>query len=378
MENIVQANTAFAIDLYRKLADQGANVFFSPYSIMNCLAMAHAGAKSKTEKELAKVLHLSSKGPLLHQSFNDLYSRLKEIQSKKSIILKMANALWVQSEYKFKQDFAKLCRDSYLSGLFRVNYEKDPERCRLKINKWIAKQTENKIRDILHPGFIDDLTRLIITNAIYFRGNWLKQFATFDTKDDIFWQTPEKKLEIKMMFQEDDFGYKETAELQVLEMPYVGKDLSMIIILPREQEGLSQLEEQLSVETLREWIDNLRVGEVKVFLPRFKFTSRYSLKSVLSSLGMEEAFTNRADFSGMADEMKHWISEIVHQSFIKVYEEGTEAAAATFVGLALGISIGEIPEFRADHPFFFIIRETSSGCIIFMGRVWEPRDQNIP
>jgi serpin B len=380
MENIVQANTAFTIDLFRKLADQGGNVFFSPYSIMNCLAMAYAGAKGNTEKEMAKVLHLSSKGPLLHQSFKDLYRRFKEIQSKKSLILKIANALWIQSDYKLKQDFTKLCRDYYISDLFYVNYEKDPKRCRLKVNKWIAKQTENKIRDILQPDSIDDLTRLIITNAIYFRGNWMKQFRTFNTKDDIFWQTPERKLKTKMMFQMEYFGYKETADLQVLEMPYVGKDLSlsMIILLPREQDGLSKLEEQLSVETLREWIYNPRVGEVKVFLPRFEITSRYGLNSVLSSLGIKEAFTDRADFSGMGEKMKHWISEIVHKTFIKVYEEGSEAGAATFVCGTLGILSERIPEFRADHPFLFIIRENRTECIIFIGRVWEPREKNIP
>ena len=378
MENSVQANTAFTIDLFRKLADQGGNVFFSPYSIMNCLAMAYAGAKGNTEKEMAKVLHLSSKGPLLHQSFKDLYRRFKEIQSKKSLILKIANALWIQSDYKLKQDFTSLCRNYYASDLFYVNYEKDPERCRLKINKWIAKKTKNKIREILQPNSIDDLTRLILTNAIYFRGSWLKQFDNFNTKDDIFWQTPERKLKTKMMFQMGYFGYKETADLQVLEMPYVGEDLSMIILLPRAQDGLSKLEEQLSVETLREWIFSPRDGEVKVFLPRFKINSRYSLNSALTSLGMEEAFTNRADFSGMEEKLKHWISKIVHKSFIKVYEEGTEAAAATAVSYTVGLSIGQIPEFRADHPFLFIIRENRIKCILFMGRVWEPREKNIP
>jgi serpin B len=342
---------------------------------MNCLAMAHAGAKGNTEKELAKVLHLSSKGPLLHQSFKELYSRFKDIQSKKSINLKIANALWIQSEYKFIQDFAKLCRDNYLSDLFYVDFEKKPMKTRFKINRWISEQTENKIKDILQPDSIDDLTRLILTNAIYFKGNWLKQFEAVDTKDDIFWQTPEKKIEIKMMFQEDYFGYKETADLQVLEMPYVGKDLSMIILLPRKKNELSKLEEQLSVETLKEWIYNLLVGEVTVFLPRFKITSKYSLKSVLGSMGLEETFTNRADFSGMADEMKLWISEIAHNSFIQVYEEGTEAAATTLVSVALGCSIGQIPEFRADHPFLFIIRENSTGFIIFLGRVLEPKEK---
>ncbi len=372
MEDSVQANTGFAIDLFRKLADQGGNVFFSPYSIMNCLTMAYAGAKGNTEKEMAKVLHLSSKEPLLHQSFRDLYRHFKEIQSKKLLILKISNALWIQSDYKLKQDFTRLCRDYYASDLFYVNYEKDPERCRLKINKWIAKKTQNKIREILRPDSINDLTRLILTNAIYFRGSWRKQFDNFDTKDDIFWQTAEKKIKTKMMFQEDDFGYKETADLQVLEMPYMGKDLSMIILLPREQGGLSKLEEQLSVETLREWIHIPRSGEVKVFLPRFEIISRYSLKSILSSLGMEEAFTDRADFSGMEENLKHWISEIVHKTFIKVCEEGTEAAVATAVYYTLGLSPVRIPEFRADHPFLFVIRENRTKCIIFMGRVLEP------
>jgi serpin B len=376
MEKIVQANTAFAIDLFRKLAEKNGNVVFSPFNIFNCLIASHEGAGGNNQEEIARVLHLSSKNSPLHQSFKDLHRYFREIQSRKSVILRMTNAFWIQTGFKFKKDFIKLCRDYYKSDIFSVEYEKNPEKCRLKINKWVAKQTKNNIRNILLLGTIDEFTRWIITNAIYFNGNWLNQFAAYDTKDDVFWQSSKKKLKVKMMFQKNDFGYKETADLHVLEMPYVGKDLSMIILLPQRLDGLPKLEEELSSDILREWTSDLRSGEVKVFIPRFDVKAKYNLNGALNSLGMKEAFTDKADFSGMTDEMIHWISEIMHETFVRVHEEGTEAAAATAALYSLGVSSREVSEFRADHPFLFIIRENITETILFMGRVWEPKENS--
>jgi serpin B len=219
------------------------------------------------------------------------------------------------------------------------------------------------------------MTRLVLTNAIYFKGNWARQFKTDRTKDAPFTLADGKKVDISMMNQTAEFGYTETNNFQVLELPYVDNDLSMIIFLPKEYDGLSEFEETLTVENLSNWLNKLYKREVIVSVPKFKMTSQFSLASVLRSMGMTDAFSGNADFSGINGQRNLFISAVIHKAYVDVNEEGTEAAAATAVTMKLtSIGPSRTPVFKADHPFMFLIRDNHSQSILFIGRVMNPND----
>ena len=238
------------------------------------------------------------------------------------------------------------------------------------INTWVEERTESKIKDLIPSRILDGLTRLVLVNAIYFKGNWASQFDQSLTNDVPFWVTSDKQVQVPMMTQKHEFRYGEGNGLQILELPYAGDDFSMIVLLPREIGGLVKLEESLTVENLGRWVRNLWETEVVVFLPRFEITFPFRLDDTLKSMGMVDAFSGKADFSGM-DKEPLFISAVLHKAFVAVNEEGTEAAAATAVIMARG-SPSLPPIFRADHPFVFLIRENSTGSILFLGRVVNP------
>jgi serpin B len=371
---VVEGNTDFALDLYRELKDTKGNLFFSPYSISTALAMTYAGARENTAKQMADVLHFPFGQNKVHPAFGHLETLMNKIQTKSDIQLNVANSLWPQQGYPFLEEYLALIKKYYGVVITPLNYQKAAEKARKIINQWVVEKTKDKIKNLIRPGILNTLTRLVLVNAIYFKGNWANQFNEKQTKDDTFYLFSGRTIQTPLMAHEQEFAYGDKEFLQVLELPYVGESLSMIVLLPKEKDGLPQLEKQLTAVNLKMWTSGLRKQKVKIFLPRFKMTSQFSLGKNLAAMGMPDAFNpNKANFSGM-DGRLNWlyIGAVIHKAFVDVNEEGTEAAAATAV-MVLGTSMAPPPPtFRADHPFFFLIRENTTGSILFLGRVMDP------
>ena len=314
----------------------------------------------------------------LHEAFAALRKGLNDAGggAKGSHRLSLANRLWGQEGYHFLPDFLALTRESYGAELAQVDFVHEAEEAREAINTWVEEKTEGKIVDLIPRGVLDELTRLVLTNAIYFKGDWSKPFPKAATRDDTFHVGGGKTVTVPLMFKNDDFGYRAGDGLKVVELPYGKGDLSAVAILPDAVDGLPALEAKLTAEDLGRWLGELRRRKVQVFLPRFKLTSQFSLRDVLAELGMHRAFDrDGADLSGISTQEKLHISAVVHKAFVDVNEEGTEAAAATGVVVATRAAMvrQEPAVFRADHPFLFLIRDTRSGSILFVGRVDNPR-----
>ena len=370
----VAENTAFALQLYQKLCDATGNLFLSPFSISTALAMTYAGARGNTAREMAEALHFSLEGEELHSAFADLKKNLLEVERKGGVRLTVANALWPQRGYPFLREYLALVERYYGTTVTPMDYAKAAEQARQTINEWVDRETEHKIKNLIPAGILNPLTRLVLTNGIYFKGDWASQFKKSATHDEPFQTIPGSSIKVPMMTQQHRFRYGERDDFQVLELPYVGDDLSLVVLLPRRVEGLPELERALTPEGLADWTGHLREREVVVFLPRFTLTSQFRVDAALKALGLGDAFSpEKADFSGM-DGMPHWlyIGAVLHKAFVIVNEEGTEAAAAT--GVVVGVTSVAVrpPTFRADHPFLFLIRANRTGSILFMGRVVDP------
>ena len=372
MKDLSRANTKFALDMYASLCQKEGNIFYSPYSISTALAMTYAGACENTKKEMAQALHFDLLEENIHPAFNELQSFLQKIQKEEPVILNIANALWIEKMYQLKKDFIDLNKKYYSANIFSVDFRNNPEKSRLKINDWVEEKTEEKIKDLLVQGTINDLTRLVLTNAIYFLGEWNNKFNPKATGDNFFWLDDTNKVTVPMMYQEDTFGYAAGDGIQILEMPYKGESLSMVVFLPEKQDGLKELEGLLIVENLEKWLACLKRQKVETYFPKFKMTQSFNLNDVLKSLGMKEAFTRSADFSNMEPRRELFISDVIHKAFVEVDEKGTEAAAATAVVMELASMPLNVPVFKADHPFIFIIRERATNAVLFLGRLINP------
>ncbi len=378
---IVEGNNRFALELYAGLLQdpealrQGGNVFFSPYSISTALAMTYAGARGETAKQMAKTLRFTLGQQQLHRAFGSHIRRLNEQGKKGNYELAVANALWGQTGYTFLDSFLRLLERTYGAGLKEVDFAGATEQARLTINKWVEDKTKERIRDLIRPGVLNELTTLVLTNAIYFKGDWLSKFDEDNTRARPFHISSDRSINVPMMYQSQKFNYADRENLQILELPYKGGDLSMIVLLPKQVDGISNLERSLTVEKLKLWLKALRSRKVNVFLPKFKLTwGAYDLTRLLGRMGMKDAFSlPPADFSGITGKKDLFISNVVHKAFVAVDEEGTEAAAATAVAFRK-LAVVDVPVFRADHPFVFMIRDNQSGAILFMGRVVNPAE----
>ena len=384
---VVEGNNMFALELYAKLRSQRGNLFVSPYSISTALAMAQAGARGRTASQMAQVLHLptatSEKQELstvapderqVASAYGRIIKDLNKRGQKGAYTLTVANALWGQKGFGFLKEYLELVRTEYDGRLTEVDFVRAADAARKTINTWVEKQTRGKIKDLIPEGVLDSTTRLVLTNAIYFKGNWARQFKKDQTQGGAFTLIGGRTIQVPMMNQTAEFRYMETQTLQALELPYVDKELSMVILLPKEKDGLSKLEETLTSEELSQWLARLFSREVVVSIPKFKATTQFSLASVLQSMGMTDAFSGSADFSGMDGKKDLFISAVIHKAYVDVNEEGTEAAAATGVVMKLtSLGPSETPVFRADHPFLFLIRDNKSGGILFIGRVMDPK-----
>ncbi len=371
----VAGNSDFAVALYGQLRNQNGNLFFSPESISTALAMAYAGARGDTASQMAKALHFTLPPEQLHPAMGALLSDLNATHD--GYQLSLANALWAQQGYTFLDTFLALLKTDYGAGLNQVNFKGATEAARLTINRWVEQKTQDKIKDLLQPGSLRADTRLVLTNAIYFKGDWQVQFDKAQTKDEDFYLSQAQTATVPLMHREGGFNYLDGGTFQALEIPYKSKELSMIIFLPKDRSGLPALEQSLTAANTQQWLRQLTpVSKVVVTMPKFKMTQQFELGTTLAAMGMPQAFASSADFSGMTGHRDFAISEVIHKAYVDVNEEGTEAAAATAVtmrALAMRAPEQAPPVFRADHPFVFLIRENRSNSILFMGRMADPR-----
>ena len=376
MATLVEGNTKFALNLYSQMRTQPGNLFFSPYSISTAIAMTAAGAKGKTATQINQVFSFTLPPAYLHPAFAQLTYQLTDAQGYQ---LSIANRLWAQKDFPLLSPFVKTTQDFYGAPVESLNFASANEASG-KINAWVAEQTQNQIKDLVSPDALSACTRLVLTNAIYFKGNWLNQFDSWKTKNEPFTLASGERLQVPMMFQSQKFGYAEFETLQILEMTYQGNKLSLVILLPANPDGLPKLESALSPAKLQEWLSFSRRREVLVSVPKFTFEQSFSLKDLLSQMGMADAFSYHpgvANFSGISDKDNLYVSDVIHKAFVEVYEEGSKAAAATAFemcrgGICPAPAPPKPPVFRADRPFLFLIRERESGTIIFMGRFANP------
>lgn len=372
-EAVAEANNQFALDMYRKYKDKEGNIFFSPYSISTAVAMTYEGARGETAAQIKDVFNYPE-DETLRAGSRAIYDEINK--EDKEYKLHTANALWAEQDYSFLDEYFKTVGTYYDGQVRNMDFKNQPDKSRVEINDWVEDKTEDKIKDIIPQGAINPLTRLVLTNAIYFKGSWVTQFNETLTQDKEF-RTPAGNVDVKMMERTDDeaeFNYFEDPDTQVIELPYSGEELSMLIILPKE--SMEQVETGLDPAKITEWKEALEKQRVDLYLPRFKFETKYMLKDTLVEMGMPLAFrAGEADLSGMDGSHDLYITSAIHQAFVEVNEEGTEAAAAT--AIVVGITSvmpdqQQIPVFRADHPFIFLIQQKDTGNILFMGKVNDP------
>jgi serpin B len=369
--SVVDANNQFALELYSEL-NNGDNIFFSPYSIASALAMAYEGARGETADEMQSVLHFPEDSLVRRSS----YARIHNLINKedKEYELYSANVFWAQQDYSFLPEYTNTIEKYYAAEANNLDFVGKTEESRQIINNWVEEYTNEKIKDLIPAGAINSLTRLVLTNAVYFKGDWVLKFDKKKTRDADFGISPERTVQVKMMSltgnkAKFNYAFIPEEELQIIELPYEGEELSMLILLPKEG-GLSSLEESLTVEKLNALRGRMSETKINVYMPKFKFETKYFLPQVLSKMGMPTAFKwPGADFSGMDGTKDLYISNVIHQAYVEVNEEGTEAAAATAVMVGM---TGMPNQFRADHPFIFMIQERTAGGILFIGKVVDP------
>jgi serpin B len=373
---LVRANVAFAGDLLRALHDRPGNLFFSPYSISAALAMAREGAVGDTAREMDAALEHPPGG------VGDGYLRIAKALAPRDLRtedgpvpayqLQIANAMWVQAGYPLRDTFGARLRDAYGATFEPLDFAK-PDEARARINAWVEDATQKKIQDLIPAGMPPPSTRLILTNAVYFKASWQTPFSEEATQDGPFTGPEGKEVQVRLMRRTDHFSYGETERAQVVEIPYRGGDIGMVVVLPKAKDGLAAVEAN---ERIDEWTGLLQ-GRAKVALslPKFTYTTALDLGDTLQGLGMHLAFDpEKADFSGITDAERLFVGGVLHKAFVAVDEKGTEAAAATatmMVGTAMPRPEPTI-EFKVDHPFLFFLRHRATGEVLFLGHVVDP------
>lgn len=376
VSEVVNSSNQFALNLYLELnkKDEG-NLFFSPYSIATAMAMVYEGARGKTADEIRDTFYFPTDNGVRRASFAAIYNQLNATNAEYK--LSVANALWVQKGFTLLAEYVNTLKRYYVGNATNLDFVGASETARKTINTWVEDHTNDKIKDLIPQDVLSPDTALVITNAVYFKGRWAREFDTKLTKNEDFRVDSATTVQIPMMRQTDEearFKYIETPDVQVIELPYKGKRLSMVILLPKESIGLASLESSLSLNKLNEWKSQLREQRVNLFMPKLTFDTKYFLKDTLGKLGMPTAFIKEdADLSGITGRRDVFIQNAIHQAFVDVNEEGTEAAAATAIVGGGITSVAQPPRlFRADHPFMFLIQDSESGAILFLGKVTNP------
>ncbi|MBP1929504.1 serpin B [Methanolinea mesophila] len=378
---VVDANNRFAFDLYHNLANDprnaGENIFFSPISVSSALAVTYEGARGTTAEEMRAVFHFPENDTMRREGFLAVGTGLSTVG--RNYTLDAANALWAEKTYPFLQEYVDIARIYYSADVNNLDFIDQPEASREIINLWVNERTAGKIADLLPSGSVDPRTRLVITNAVYFKGAWILQFDPAKTTEHEFRTVGNGTVTVPMMSRTDEdavYGYTETDTLQVIRLPYTagyGRMLSMLVILPRE-DNLSAAGEVLDPDGIARLRESLTGRQVRVYFPKFTLDTGYRLPGTLAAMGMPTVFTMNADLSGMDGTKNLYVSDVVHKAHVDVNEEGTEAAAATgvVVNLKAVSPTEQVPVFLADHPFVFLIQDDETGNILFIGRVANP------
>lgn len=371
----VKDSNAFAVNLYGRLRGEPGNLFFSPESISTAFGMTYAGARGETGAQMARVLHFTLPPDRLQAAMGTLLAGMNAKHD--GYELRVADALWAQRDENFLPGFLGVLQKNYGAGFHAVDFRTQSEAVRNTINRWVEQQTNDKITNLIGPGVLSPLTRLVLTNAIYFKGDWSNPFAEKETKEEEFHLSGGRTLKTPMMHRTGNYRYYDGGSFQALELPYAGGGLAMVVLLPKDVAGLPELEKSLTGASVDEWMDSLKPAEkVILTLPRFRMTREFELNGVLAKMGMTLAFSDKADFSGMTGKPGLTISAAIHKAYVDVNEKGTEAAAATSTVMRAAAMRRQAPEppivFRADHPFLFLIRDRDTGSILFMGRVADP------
>lgn len=380
MEPLSAAHARFCLSLFQKISDgdSSQNVFFSPLSISAALSMLSLGAAGNTKAQMSQTLHFAGAESQIHAGFMKLLSEMSRAGAPHT--LSLASRLYGEQSCRFQETFLSDTRRLYGAELQPLDFISQPEASREIINRWVEQQTHEKIRDLLTEGSVDSLSRLVLVNAVYFKSSWERKFQEEHTHEQQFRTSRNESKPVQMMFQKGRFplAFIPDVNCQILELPYAGKELSMLVLLPNAMEddgtGLEKLERALTLETLTDWTrsDMMDVLEVEVSLPRLRVEERLELKPLLVELGMPDAFDpQRADFSGVCAGGELLLSTVVHQSFLEVNEEGTVAAAAT-AAVMMTRCLMRAERFCADHPFLMLIRHNPTGSLLFYGRVCKP------
>lgn len=362
----------FGLALHKVLPKPTENLVYSPFSVAAAMSMTLAGARGRTASEIASALSLQHPDTI-HADLKDLMAGLIT-GAGSSDKLAIANALWPQQGANILTPFLETVRQNYQAESKALDFQRAAEPSRQEINRWVADHTAGKILDLLGPGTITPLTRLVLTNAIYFKGSWASAFDPTRTSDEPFYLNGGATVSTPMMHRDGRYAYSANGDMQVLELPYKDGRLSMVIVLPAKKDGLAKLESQLTDENLRKWAAAGPARTVHVALPKFKLGSAFSLNDALRQIGIRDAFSDAADFSGINGQKNLSLTAVVHKAMIEVNEQGTEAAAAT--GAVIGLTSTMRPEpdvFRADHPFLYLIRDRKTNCLLFAGRVVNPK-----
>ncbi|MDD5709787.1 MAG: serpin family protein [Candidatus Marinimicrobia bacterium] len=367
----------FGIDLLRQISGEyPENIFYSPFSISSALAMSYAGAEGNTADEMRKILYYGPQHPAFHAEYGNLIERLQSGEEN-NFTVHIANALWVQKNYTLKKHYLEVVKELYRSEAREMDFSGDAEGSRQTINNWVSEWTNERIRDLVPSGSIDALTRLILTNAVYFNAEWMEHFNEHMTRKEQFYPLKGDPYTVDMMYQRLHYQYSSGNSCDVLEIDYKGGEHSMLIFLPDKQKGLTSLIDKFRLSDIALHDSSKRPEDVILYMPKFRLETRYELAELLKALGMREAFSPQADFSGIsaAKSKDLMISKVIHKAFIDVDEKKTEAAAATAVVMKM-TAMPPAPRaprvFRADHPFLFMIREKNNGTLLFLGCLATP------
>lgn len=382
LETQVEGNNQFAFDLYHMLRDGSENIIYSPYSISAALAMVYAGAREDTANQMADTLHFELSQDELHPAFADLSQLVTSIESEyaDSFQLNVANAIWAQDGYPVLADYAALVDAHYGAGLQTLDFANATDEARITINDWVSDQTAGRIPELLAPGSLSPVSRLVLTNAIYFNASWLLLFNEDATEEEAFTLLDGTQIQVPMMHMSNQFTYIEGDNYQIIALAYQPNgEMEMMIVLP-ESGAFDEVEAGLDGAWFQQVRDDFAswqsVWNVNLSMPRFGANLNADLSQALIEMGMPEAFTTDANFSGIADPATTgeplFMSFVIHSAFIAVDEKGTEAAAATAVGLGGGGPPNEPFDFRVNRPFIYLIYHRQTGTILFMGRVLNP------
>lgn len=362
----------FNLQLYSQLRNAKGNMFYSPFSIAVCLGMAGTGSKGKTREEFVA---------LFGEDFDEDFKQFIDSVQSEDVVLKTANAIWVEKTLPLNEEYLKSIEEVYSSSIHQMDFVNNPGQAVTSINTWTDVNTNGKIKEIVTNDSVDSETKMVLTNAIYFKGSWSEKFEERMTMDAKFF-TKDGPVETKMMRKyRTYFSYWETSEEQIIDLPYKGDDLVMTVIMPRDGIDISDYEKTLHQKKLDGLYGKMcGASKVNLTFPRFKTAAQFSLAEALKDLGLKKAFTDSADFSGISNTPEGLkISSVLHKSFVEVNEEGTEAAAVTAAAMvccSAGMFEERIFEFNANRPFIFLIRNRKTNTVYFAGRVNDPTKEN--